>query len=308
MKTRLPTYVRRDAYTGPAALLGLRLANRFGDRLAQFFGRAIATPLGNRMATLLTGNRRVTLVGGSREHYFHFLLGYLLPLVHMQHQRRFDAFLALDCGPLMTPILEETLARLGHTFRIVGSHEVERPVFLDAWDLGWGLRDASRAVWDAVELVRHAWAGHTCPGHDCPRSANLLIRRSQPHRFYLDGRSQIEGYGTSRREISNVQEISDFLTHNGVLHSVYEPGAHSLGCQIASFSASRRLLGFRGAEWANLIWTPSEARVRMLDCDPPAVLLERLMTGLGIRHEFAIVSSPRTPESPHEALRFFTAE
>lgn len=310
MSARLPTYVRRDEYTGPAALRGMRVANLLGDRVCDLFGRAFAklTLVKKRVTPMLAAERPVTAVGGSRQHYFHFLLGYLLPLVHMQNQRRFDTFLALDCGPLMTPILRETLSRLGHNFRIVSPRDVEHPVFLEAWDFGWEEWDAGGAVRHAVDLVRQAWSSHACPGHDCPRSAHLLIQRSAPHRFYVDGGSELGGYGTGRRELTNIQEVSEFLTRNGVVHAVYEPGAHSLGCQIEAFSASRRLLGFRGAEWANLMWAPAESRARILDNDPPAVLLERLLTERGIRHEFAIVPGPRFPENPHEALRFFTEE
>lgn len=91
MKTGLPTYIRRDVFTGPTALTGLRLpfwipfTKRFLRRRNPLFARLLI------------------LAPGSRENYFHFLIGYLLPLVHAQDRNRFDKFLALDCGPLMSP-------------------------------------------------------------------------------------------------------------------------------------------------------------------------------------------------------------
>lgn len=283
----LPTFVRIDGFTGPLELARAKEIS------------CIDKDIPKRM--LKQSIRR-----GSKEHFFHFLLGYLLPLVHLQSKHRFKRFLALDCGPILTPILEETLARLGYKFRIVGPYAIQRPIFLDPWDHGWtGHRDFD-SVRHAVDLVRKAWCNNPHFGTECPPlSKNLLIRRSRPHQFYLDGSAEIKGYGTSRRGMSNLEEVSDYLTHNNVSHSIYEPGAHCLGCQIQAFSTAHRLLGFRGAEWANLIWSTPEVRVRMLDHNPPARLVGRLMTNLGIRHEFAIVDSTHAPENPQEALRFF---
>lgn len=288
MNKRLPTFVRRDAVTGPSALARQKKIPFY----YKFFLNSFSQEVG----------------GSSREHFYHFLIGYLIPLVHAQSQYRFNRFLVLDCGPLMSPILHETLTRLGYNFEIVPPSAIERPVFLNSWDYGWSGRRAADSVIKARSLVKQAWRDYVCPSNHCPRSKNVLIQRSSPHKFYLNGQSEKAGYGTSRRAISNLQEVSEFLTDNGVEHSIYEPGAHCLGCQIETFNVSRRLLGFRGAEWANLIWSTPEVRVRMLDADPPARIIGNFMTGLNIMHEFAIVDARHSPEDPQEALRFFRAK
>ncbi|MFM7261796.1 MAG: glycosyltransferase 61 family protein [bacterium] len=288
----LPTYVRRDAFTGPIAESAGHFART--RRLAR------RIPL---VANVFASS--LQLAGGSREHYFHFLVGYLLPLVHAQSKHRFDTFLVLDCGPLMTPLLRETLSRLGCDFRIVTADEIERPVAVDAWDYRWS-RGSDAAVRNTMQRIREAWRHHACPCADCPRIGNLLLRRSSPHPFYLDGRSEISGYGTSRRGITNMEEVSDFLARNGVEHAVYEPGVHGLGCQIEAFTAARRVIGFRGAEWANLIWSEPSVRVRMLDNMPPALLIGGFMNRLRIQHKFAIVDNANAPEDPREALQFFS--
>jgi hypothetical protein len=285
MNKGLPTFVRRDAYTGPSVLAR--------QKKAPFYYKFIFDRISEN-------------IGGSREHFYHFLIGYLLPLVHAQSKYRFKRFLSLDCGPLMSPILHDTLTRLGYDFRIVQPSEIEKPIFLDSWDHGWRGRREKASVRKAQTLIRQAWGDYECPSNHCARSENLLIQRSNPHEFYLNGGSEVAGYGTSRRGVSNLQEVSEFLTYNGVDHSIYEPGAHCLGCQIEAFSASKRVLGFRGAEWANLIWSPPEVRVRMLDANPPAKLIGDFMDGLNIKHEFAIVDTPHSPENPQEALRFFS--
>lgn len=293
MKDGVPTYVRRDVFTGPAALAGSALP---------FWIPFVKRHLRNWNQHL---SRLFVLAPGSRENYFHFLVGYLLPLVHAQAIRRFDRFQALDCGPLMTPILCETLTCLGHEFGVVAPEAIVKPVCVEAWDRLDNPWRSPGDVWCAVDRVRQAWIGHSCPGHDCPRSENLVIQRSMPHEHYLGAAPEFRGYGTSRRGITNVQEISDMLTARGVGHAVYEPGAHGLGCQIEAFTRARRLLGFRGAEWANLIWSTSGARIRVLDHNPPAKTLTRFATRLGIHHEFVVVDARHARVDPQDALQFF---
>lgn len=302
MNRGLPTFVRQDIYTGPYSLARINKAPFIYKLLPKRIQKA-----GAFSRTFLPKYlpERLLMAVGSREHYYHFLVGYLLPLVHSQNEHGFKKFLALNCGPLMSPILHETLSRLGYDFRLVDINEIENPVFVKKWDSRWNGRKANDDLRNAVESVRQAWENHTCPVNHCTRAENLLIRRSSPHQFYLDGSSELAGYGTGRRGISNLEEVSKFLTQNGVINSIYEPGAHSLGCQIQTYTAAKRILGFRGAEWANLVWSSSEVRVRMLDDNPPAREIGNFMTRLNIKHEFNIVDSCHSPENPPEALRFF---
>lgn len=302
MNKGLPTFVRQDIYTGPYSLARRNKEPFFYKLFPKRLQKA-----GALSRTFLPEYlpERLLMAVGSREHYYHFLVGYLLPLVHSQSEHRFKKFLALDCGPLMTPILHESLSRLGYDFRLVGINEIENPVYVKKWDSQWNRRKENDAVKIAIELIRQAWKDHSCPGNLCSRSENLLIRRSSPHQFYLDGSSELAGYGTSRRGISNLEEISEFLSQNGVPNSIFEPGAHNLGCQIQAYTAAKKILGFRGADWANLLWSNKEVHVRMLDDSPPARIIGNFMTRLQIKHEFAIVDSCHSPENPQEALRFF---
>jgi hypothetical protein len=256
-----------------------------------------------------TGTSKPT-VRGSREHFFHFLLGYLLPVVHAETtfrwSRLFDRsgrFLVLDCGPLMTPILSETLRRMELPFDVVSPAEVEKRCYVQAWDFAKGSRRAVRA---AADRVSAAWRNYDCPAADCPTSENLLIERSAPHQYYAAGGAEIGGYGTGRRGITNWPEVSDFLTGRNIKHALYEPGRHSLGCQIAVFQGARRIVGMRGAEWANAIWSRPGLRVRVLDPAPPADLLTRFFAQAGVRCEYALAPQPHAPENPHEVARFLT--
>lgn len=248
-------------------------------------------------------------VAGSREHFFHFLIGYLLPIVHAQRRYQHGTFLVLDCGPLMTPILRETLNRLNFSFQIVPPHAIKTPVYVEPWDHpqheGWD-SISTRALRSAADLVSAAWRAHTCEQPVCPRSANLLLQRSAAHEYYVSGPAEIKGYGLSRRGVTNWSEVQMVLKDRGIDHAVYEPGRHSLGCQIAAFQQARRIVGMRGAEWANTVWCHAGARARILDPAPPATLLTDLLHRLDVHHEFAVVNETLARADPGEVASFLT--
>lgn len=287
MTLPLPTLVRNDVFTGVAAL------------------RERPGPPGDLLRALLadaSAGADRPVAAGSREHFFHFLLGYLLPVVHEQEVRGLEDFQVLDCGPLMTPLLGQVLEHLGLPFRPVPPSEVARPVFVQAWDEGW---DDLSEVRRTAGRIAGAVAGLPCGHADCPRSPRLLLRRSSPHPYYMEGAAEIAGYGTARRELVNLEEISAHLAADGIEHAVYEPGSHALSCQIRTFAQAERVAGVRGAEWANLVWCSPGVGVRILIPKPPATHLEGLVRRLGIDWDFVPAHGARMLDDPVEVARFF---
>lgn len=244
---------------------------------------------------------------GSREHFYHFLIGYLLPLVHSQCQARATSFLVLDCGPTLTPILSETLARLNFDFEIVSRDEVETRVYVEAWDKASALSVTNvQSLRSAVALVKSAWADYECNQDDCPQSSHLVLQRSVAEDFYLNGSAEIMGYGLSRRSIVNLEELGRVLADMNVEHAFYEPGRHTMGCQIATFQRARRIVGIRGAEWANGVWFHPDCRSRILNpvvMEAPTLLLS-LFHGLGLSCDLVSVQSNYPAEDPTACANF----
>lgn len=283
------TFVRSDLFTGPAARWPV---SRPSKRIL------------NSLLSLRIGAGAPTFppsVDGSREHYFHFLLGYLLPVVHAAGGLRRESFRVLDCGPVMTPILDETLRRLDFRFEIVPVRSITRPAYVEAWDYRWKSIAPVRA---AAQKVREAWAVDRCGKEGCPASATLLIQRSAPHAYYMEGAAEIHGYGTARRTIANWPEICAFLDRRGVEYTLYEPGSHALGCQIRTFARARRLVCVRGAELANLIWCPPGVRVRVSVSRKPTALLAGLFQRLAIQPQYVAADTDHPSENPEEVFRF----
>ncbi len=256
-----------------------------------------------------TGSGKVS-GSGSREHFFHFLIGYLLPIVHAQRLNQQAPFQVLDCGPLMTPILEETLTRLGFDFKITSPSAIENPIYVDSWDNAkqpdWNAF-STQALRSAAHRVSTAWGKYTCQQDDCPQSENLLIQRSAAHEYYISGPAEVKGYGLSRRGVTNWPDVLALLKERGIEYALYEPGRHSLGCQITTFRRARRIAGMRGAEWANAIWSPKGARARVLNpiTMPPQVIIASFFKRLDFQHELVPVSQNQAREDPRSCADFF---
>jgi hypothetical protein len=241
---------------------------------------------------------------GSREHYFHFLLGYLLPLVDAVGGARREISV-LDCGPLMTPILTSTLTRLGVRHRIVAPSDTPWRLYLPLWDHAPCWPRLARAA----DRVRTALSDAPCPGSGCAPSRNLLLRRSAPPAFYRDGSAEIPGYGDARRAVTNLSALSQALHDAGIAHQVYEPGAHALACQIRAFRGARRIFGVRGAEWANMVWCERGVTTAYI-IHPGARngLLDRVLARYARAYTLELVDRPHSAAEVSRATAFFLGD
>ena len=226
-------------------------------------------------------------VGGSREHFFHFLLGYLLPVVHEQRIRGLSHFGVLDCGPLMTPILTSTLSRLELSFEVTRNERTTSYVVVPPWDTQWGFTHYITNIHTAAQIVKDKWSNgiHECPAESCPETSTILLARSPSHSFYKgNGKAEIPSYGLDRRGVINWPEVSQFLTEKGINSDLYEPGTHSLSCQINVFRKARTIVGMRGAEFANLVWAESKPQIMVFNPYKDEGPIPYMSRSLGIRH------------------------
>ena len=233
---------------------------------------------------------------GSREHYFHFLLGYLLPGLHAAAGRRDggdrpDGLTFVSCGPVMDTRIREACALLGLACAIeAGPCEPRRGASGDdcvtapRWDrwLFRGHPDRLRPArwlrdrWEevigrSVPLAIRAMRDRLLEAADPPSVGTraegpwLLLQRSVEPDFYRPGGpAEIASYGAGRRAIVNIEELAGELAHAGLPVRIYEPGAAELGDQIRTFNTARGVIGIRGAELANATWMAHGSQVVML--------------------------------------------
>lgn len=219
-------------------------------------------------------------IGGSLEHYGHFLLGYLAPLMALlQGAAPGPRELAVvDCGPVLNPL-----------FDFVTGDRLTTVRTLPAGRLAWTTTSGQRVVpfrFDRVhghdverlgrarafalaQLDRH----RPCPEAQAAAGRVLVIRRSPSPGFYRPGgAARISGYGTERRAITNTDEVAAALQDAGLPATVFEPGSHSLACQVHAFARAAGVIGQRGADLANVVWMAPPHVLVMLNPRPMAAL------------------------------------
>lgn len=220
---------------------------------------------------------------GSSEHYHHFLLGYLLPCVHVigqmeadarAHAGRSFAWRLRSCGPVMDAVTEEVLTAMGVSYELAGRSApqglqvITVPRF-DRWFAGIRWRAARHR--SDVRCEQMMAAARRCAallqGRDssCTRDGSyLLIRRSeQPAYYRRGGPAEISEYGTVRRSLFDIDAAAEFLQRRGIDAEVFEPGRHTLAAQIDAFSRCRGAVAIRGAELANIVWMKPGSEVFM---------------------------------------------
>ncbi|MBO6634781.1 glycosyltransferase 61 family protein [Parvibaculum sp.] len=217
-------------------------------------------------------------MNGSVQHYWHFMFGYFLPAVDYiaARARREGTYLIESCGPVMDKVLSEGLSALGADFRILDKNEIAtafvgcRRADLEHWDrytLDPQYSDDLRSRIDRVVPMLMEAVPNRCSCDATARCRNriLLLDRSPMPDFYRPGGgTDSPSYGNARRAIRNLADTRRNMRALGFPVIVYEPGAHTLGCQIEVFANACGVVGIRGAEFANLLWAPADIPVYML--------------------------------------------
>jgi|LauGreDrversion4_2_1035121.scaffolds.fasta_scaffold14759_6 hypothetical protein len=234
-------------------------------------------------------------VSGSREHFFHFLLGYLLPGLYAAgvHRSSFDFSTILefmDCGPLMNERISDACNALGiqHVIKRGGAGgdpraDQSRSLRAPRWDgrlcsckrsairlRHWPeeaiLKILGRSTAASIQQFRDFFLRATVEsGLQIQKREWLLLRRSaQPDYYSKSGGSEKPGYGMKRRSILNIDSLAEELATAGWPVRIYEPGTANLVEQASTFHHCAGVIGIRGAELANIVWMRPGAKVLML--------------------------------------------
>ena len=249
---------------------------------------------------------------GSHQHYYHFLLGNVLPLFALPAAlREGREWMFCDPGPL-APLLVE-----------LGVKPIARRSFRL---LTRSLR--KRLLWPRSELLadRYLHLAHSVPlplapgfeamrlegfdhpntvaapgiqrgvrgvlerlGRRAPRSTDiLLVDRGDPDPFYRT-RAVNRGSGNRRRSLPNLAEIGAALADElGASVTTVRLEGLGLGEQIDLFAGARLVVAQHGAALANLVWCSPQTRVlEIVPRQPIGVDLDyfkRLSNGLGLRY------------------------
>jgi len=216
-------------------------------------------------------------LGGSVQHFYHFLFGYMLPFVeHCRDLRHGHRFILRDSGPM-----NRLLGQLdGFRIALTSPHMVLSTVVASnvsdgrlARLIAPGFdhpdayrRDRFQRVREAIQALygdRIAAAAARWPAAASDRMVVLVDRAPSPA-FYQTAAAEIRGSGASRRSVRNMAEVQEALAPSGDLVTVRLEEC-DLFEQILLFSRAWRVVGQHGAGLAHMIWArPGAGLVEIL--------------------------------------------
>lgn len=219
---------------------------------------------------------------GAKDHFFHFLHGYLVPGLAMSLAGMYGSIAFEDCGPLMNPKIADACRLAGLELAAPasgGDPALPAARLVPRWDALLFRRDGAhlsaedirtfRALTDRVRRLLLDRATEACrregtlEGWQC--TDILVLRRSPDHPHYAPaGHSRFPRYGSGRRSLVNSAQIADRLAASGRRAREVDMGALPLWDQIAAFDNASAVVGVRGAEFAHLFWMRPGARAVML--------------------------------------------
>ncbi len=214
--------------------------------------------------------------GGSAEHYYHFLLGYLLPLCAYLSRRTGDPpiMVARECGPMNRIIYELEIpglmlcTRRSHAMCLEALGSDARWEHVETKGIDLHRRRQPEYDVEAVRRVAAEGAGYirarlaaAIERHRDRLQAEwgspprvLLIERGVPDPYYFSSVVEIPGNGSSRRTITNGAELLAALqTAFGHVKQVALERL-DLAEQIALFHTADVVIGQYGAGLANSLW------------------------------------------------------
>lgn len=215
---------------------------------------------------------------GSVEHFYHFLLGYFVPLVRWQEQTGEMEFSVRDCGP-MNPWF--TLMRPGSNIDLMTpswmlqrylTHKQEYRVFHE-WD------DPRRFHKKSLRHVASTVLSRIQQDVTPSRGDRITVieRRPSPD-YYLTGSSDAYASGSDWRSVPNLQDVVDQLQGFGEVQLVDTATLTPLE-QVQLIAKTDILIGQHGAGLANMMWMKPGSVV--IEIQPPLIApIDRIFSSL----------------------------
>jgi hypothetical protein len=205
---------------------------------------------------LKPGNSR-----GSVQHFYHFLFDYLLPLYELELSDGVagKGRVIRDCGP-MNVWLDFVFGP--DAFVKVSREKFDRGASQRLWNRKIQLDRFANRRGIPIDLVRFtevvsAFRERFLPPIPNRDSVTVLDRRPPPA-FYIDGSAELQGGGSTRRSISNLDRLSEHIsTHSAATLVAFE--GKSPAEQLRIINQTDVLIGQHGAGLSHLLFLHDNA-------------------------------------------------
>jgi hypothetical protein len=233
---------------------------------------------------------------GSVEHFYHFMLGYYLPLVLELAASGRKSVVVRDCGP-MNPWL--------HLLRATRDVEIIPPGIM----LHRFVRGAEASVvleplddpstFDASRFRAFRQAFTEVTGTPVPADPRVitLVDRGPSDPFFLDGRAEISTSAGERRSIPNINDLAHELAELGAMACVDTADMTPVD-QVELMGRTSVLVAQHGAGLTNMVWmTPgsSAVEIRPPRAFAPPTLFGRLAEALDLSLSTVRQTGPHAP-------------
>ncbi len=215
---------------------------------------------------------------GSVEHFYHFLMGYFVPLVRWQEQTGRMEFSVRECGPmnpwfnLLRPQSDVDLMTPSWMLQRYLTHKQEYRVFHE-WDDP--RRFHKRTLRHVASTVLSRIQQEETPSRD--HQITVIERRPSPD-FYLTGSSDAYASGSDWRSVPNLQEVVDRLQGMGEVQLIDTAILKPVE-QVQLLAETDVLIGQHGAGLANMMWMKPGSIV--IEIQPPLIApIDRIFASL----------------------------
>lgn len=265
-----------------------------------------------RMHWMRARRDRILLIpdqwSGTVQQFYHFLLGYLAPVVLWQARTRVTEVTVRDCGPmnrwwsLLDHRVDIEIVSPGDALHLLAGdrqpHVILRGMdYPEEFD-GHRLRRFADIVTESID--RSGDAAKASQGAAEPRVT--VIDRATSDPFYRTRASEIDLSGRLRRSIPNLS-VAIAATALTSPPRIVELAHEAPVEQIRTLRETDILVGQHGAGLTSMVWMPPGSSV--VEIHPPLPdevrpVFPRLAAALGIRHTMVPQSGVHAPIDPRD--------
>jgi hypothetical protein len=190
---------------------------------------------------------------GSVEHYYHFILGFVAPLLLREDAARPGrVWLVPSCGPLDEKLAELQLDDLSVVPKATWQElktQGELPL-----DRIFGFDHPAHYDAAAFAALRTAVLRRLSVAEPAPDPGVLIVDRGKSPDFYQSADAQNKLSANLRRSVPNMPAVLARFLKGGVRATMVELETASLREQVALFAGTRVVVAQHGAALVNMLW------------------------------------------------------